>query len=40
MALDKRYFEIAQKRLSNRRMANKQIEDNRRLEIHQKIPKY
>lgn len=40
MALDKRYFEIAQKRLSNRRMANKQIEDSRRLEIHQKIPKY
>lgn len=40
MALDKRYFEIAQKRLSNRRMANKQIEDNRRLEIHQRIPKY
>ena len=40
MALDKRYFEIAQKRLSNRRMANKQIEDNRRLEIHRRIPKY
>lgn len=40
MALDKRFFEIAQKRLSNRRMANKQTEDNRRMEIHQKIPKY
>lgn len=40
MALDKRYFEIAQKRLSNRRMANKQLEDNRRMEIHQRIPRY
>lgn len=40
MALDKRYFEIAQKRLSNRRTANKRTEDLRRMEIHQKIPKY
>ncbi|MBD5130237.1 MAG: ATP-binding protein [Ruminococcaceae bacterium] len=40
MALDKRFFEIAQKRLENRRMANKQTEDSRRMEIHRKIPKY
>jgi len=40
MALDKRYFETAQKRLANRRMANKQIEDSRRMEIHRRIPKY
>lgn len=40
MALDKRFFEIAQKRLSNRRMANKQLEDDRRTEIHQRIPEY
>ncbi|MCM1167317.1 MAG: ATP-binding protein [Lachnospiraceae bacterium] len=40
MALDKRYFDVAQKRLSNRRTANKQAEDERRMEIHRKIPKY
>lgn len=40
MALDKRFFETAQKRLSNRRMANKQLEDNRRMEIHRRIPRY
>ncbi len=40
MALDKRFFEIAQKRLANRRMANKQLEDSRRMEIHRRIPKY
>lgn len=40
MALDKRFFEIAQKRLSNRRMANKQLEDSRRMEIHRRIPRY
>lgn len=40
MAIDKRYFEIAQKRLSNRRTANKHTEDLRRMEIHRKIPKY
>ena len=40
MALDKRFFDIAQKRLSNRRMANKQLEDSRRMEIHRRIPRY
>lgn len=40
MALDKRYFETAQRRLANRRMANKQLEDNRRMEIHGKISRY
>lgn len=40
MALDKRYFETAQKRLSARRAANKQLEDERRTEIRKKIPKY
>lgn len=40
MALDKRYFEIAQKRLAERRNSNKHTEDMRRMEIHQKIPEY
>lgn len=40
MALNKKYFEIAQERLSRRRMENKQLEDRRRIEIHGKIPKY
>ncbi len=40
MALDKRFFETAQKRLASRRAANKQTEDSRRMEIHGRIPKY
>lgn len=40
MAFDKRFFAIAQKRLENRRAANKQIEDSRRMEIHRNIPRY
>lgn len=40
MALDKRFFEIAHKRLANRRMANKQLEEDRRTEICQRIPEY
>ena len=40
MALNKRFFEIAQERMSRRRTENKIVEDSRRVEVHGKIPRY
>ncbi|MGN0679772.1 MAG: ATP-binding protein [Oscillospiraceae bacterium] len=40
MPFDKKYYEIAQERLDYRVINNKQIADNRRVEIHTKLPRY
>ncbi len=40
MPFDKKYYEIAQRRLESRVNSNKQIAENRRVEIHAKIPRY
>lgn len=40
MPFDKKYYEIAQERLNRRVINNKQIAENRRVEIHTKIPRY
>ncbi len=40
MPFDKKYYEIAQRRLEDRVNSNKQIAENRRIEIHSRIPRY
>lgn len=40
MPFDKKYYEIAHRRLENRVNDNKQIAENRRIEIHTRIPRY
>lgn len=40
MPFDKKYYEIAQRRLADRVNSNKQIAENRRVEIHTRIPRY
>ncbi len=40
MPFDKKYYEIAHRRLADRVNSNKQIAENRREEVHAKIPRY
>lgn len=40
MPFDKKYYEIAHRCLEDRVNSNKQIAENRRIEIHTKIPRY